>query len=469
MKKVLLIAVILGMLLSVFPIQQSKAQGFRPFATFVIKTGSQNYTVDNLTKVFSPKGVSPTIINGNILVPLREIIEEAGGNISWNGKEKRVIFSINDVKIDFIIKAEIYSVNGQNVNFIDNRLAKPIIVNGRTLVQLEFLTNNLGETPKSASTGQISFNIYKQLVQTADTTGRKISVPKKINKIVSLYPMATQLLFPLNAQNALIASPKGRVINFDNFAKVFTKASTLPDASSFKNPNVETILSLNPDLVITTSGTPIKKLEEAGIPVALLNQESPQGMLKSIQFLGNILGKTEEARQSLIYFNEELSFIENNTSGIKNKVTVYFAGGNILETFGKDFFQTSLVNLAGAVSVSKDVVGGKVPVSPEQILAWQPDFIVLAPYCRDSVQDVFNNTNFKDLKAIKNKNVIMMPSFILSYDLPTPESILGIMWFSNKLYPQFVNFNISEEARVFYQKIYNYKLTDSDLKSILGK
>jgi iron complex transport system substrate-binding protein len=468
MKKASLITLILGILLLIVPLKSSKAEGFKPFATFVIKSGSQNFTVDNLPKSFSPKEVYPTIINGSMFIPLREVIDEAGGNISWNGKEKRVSISINDIKIDFTISAEIYSVNGQNVNFSDKGSLKPIIISGKTLVPLDFLTKNLGETSKNTSIGEISFNIYKQLIQTADATGRKFSVPKKINKIISLYPMSTQLLFPLHAQNALIASPKGMVVNFDNFSKVFPKASTLTDASDFRNPNVETILSLNPDLVITTYTTPIKKLEDVGIPVALLNQETPQGMLKSIQFLGNILGKTEEARQSLIYFNEKLSFINNSTIGINNKMSVYFAGANILQTFGKYFFQNSLVRLAGAVSVSNDMVGGEVTVSTEQILAWQPDFIVLAPYCKDSVQDVLTNTNLKDLKAVKNKKVIMMPSFILSYDLPTPESILGIMWLSNQLYPKFVDFNIAQEARDFYQRIYSYKLTDADVKSILG-
>jgi iron complex transport system substrate-binding protein len=281
--------------------------------------------------------------------------------------------------------------------------------------------------------------------------------------------MSTQLLFPLNAQDALVASPQGTVINFDNFAKVFPKAKQLPSASDFRNPNIETILSFNPDLVITTYSTPIKKLEDAGIPVALLNQESFQGMLSSIQFLGNVLGKTQEARQSLIYLNQELSSIQNKTKPINNKLTVYFAGSNILQTFGKDMIQNSLVSLAGGVSVSKDVAGGKVTVSYEQILSWNPDFIVLSPYCSDKVADVLSNPNLKGIKAVSNKKVIVMPSFILSYDVPAPESVLGVVWMSNKLYPASVNFNIAEEAKPFYKKIYSYTLTEADIKTIFGQ
>ncbi|PIV56143.1 MAG: hypothetical protein COS15_02125 [Caldiserica bacterium CG02_land_8_20_14_3_00_36_38] len=276
------------------------------------------------------------------------------------------------------------------------------------------------------------------------------------------------ILFPLKSEDKLIATPRGKVVNLNNFVKVFPNAKNLPDASHFRDPNVETILSYKPDLVITTYQTPIKKLEEAGIPVVLLNLESPQLMLKSIQFLGNILGKYEQARQALIYFNEKLNYIKDKTISVNKKATVYIAGANILTTFGGDFYQTYLADLAGALSISKDLKGGKVNVSVEQILLWNPDYIVLASYCADSVDDVLNNPKLKDLKAVKNKNVFRMPSYILSYDLPTPESILGIMWLSDKLYPQIVNFDIEKEARDFYKNVYNFNIPPEDLKAVIG-
>lgn len=469
MRKSISLSLVLALLVLVIPLRASKASGYKPFATFVMKANSSNFSVDNLSKQFRNKNVTPVVYNGNLFVPLRDVVNEAGGDVSWDSKERSVTFAINGVKVSFVPGSNSYVLNGQSVNFSADGSLKPFIVKGSTLVPLNMLTDNFGEIVSINSPDNFSFNIYKQLVQTSDVTGRKIYVPKKINKIVSLYPMSTQLLFPLNAQDVLVASPKGKVVNLDNFVKVFPKANSLPSAGDFKNLNAETILSFAPDIVITNYTTPISKLEDAGVPVALLNQESPQNMLKSMQFLGNILGKTEEARRSLIYFNQQLSFIQSKTKAIDKKLTVYFAGSSILQTFGKGMYQNSLVGLAGGASVSKDAIGGKITVSYEQILSWNPDFIVLAPYFAGKVSDVLSNPNLKSVKAISNKNVIMMPSFILSYDLPTPESILGVMWLSNKLYNNVVNFNIAEEAKNFYKKIYSYKLTDNDLKFILGQ
>jgi iron complex transport system substrate-binding protein len=469
MKRLITILLVL-VLVSAFVVPFSvKAQNYKPVALMQLKINSENFNVDGLDMKFLPRGSAPLLIKEITYIPVRGVVEAAGGTVGWASKERKVTISLNDKSLNLYIDDPVAEVNGSKVKISDNSDVEPIIVNSRTLIPAEFLIKSLGGTfDLNKATNNIDITLNKHLIQVIDATGRKVMVPKKIYKIVSLYPMSSQLLFPLKSEDKLIATPRGKVVNLNNFVKVFPNAKNLPDASDFRDPNVETILSYKPDLVITTYQTPIKKLEEAGIPVVLLNLESPQLMLKSIQFLGNILGKYEQARQALIYFNEKLNYIKDKTISVNKKATVYIAGANILTTFGGDFYQTYLADLAGALSISKDLKGGKVNVSVEQILLWNPDYIVLASYCADSVDDVLNNPKLKDLKAVKNKNVFRMPSYILSYDLPTPESILGIMWLSDKLYPQIVNFDIEKEARDFYQKVYNFNIPEEDLKAVIG-
>ena len=469
MKRLITILLVL-VLVSAFVVPFSvKAQNYKPVALMQLKINSENFNVDGLDMKFLPRGSAPLLIKEITYIPVRGVVEAAGGTVGWVSKERKVTISLNDKSLNLYIDVPVAEVNGSKVKISDNSDVEPIIVNSRTLIPAEFLIKSLGGTfDLNKATNNIDITLNKHLIQVIDATGRKVMVPKKIYKIVSLYPISSQLLFPLKSEDKLIATPRGKVVNLNNFVKVFPNAKNLPDASHFRDPNVETILSYKPDLVITTYQTPIKKLEEAGIPVVLLNLESPQLMLKSIQFLGNILGKYEQARQALIYFNEKLNYIKDKTISVNKKATVYIAGANILTTFGGDFYQTYLADLAGALSISKDLKGGKVNVSVEQILLWNPDYIVLASYCADSVDDVLNNPKLKDLKAVKNKNVFRMPSYILSYDLPTPESILGIMWLSDKLYPQIVNFDIEKEARDFYKNVYNFNIPPEDLKAVIG-
>jgi iron complex transport system substrate-binding protein len=280
--------------------------------------------------------------------------------------------------------------------------------------------------------------------------------------------MATLLLFPLNMQDRVIAMPVAKVLNMDNFEKVFPGAKNIPSAGDFRNPNVETILTFKPDLVITSATTQINKLVEVGIPVALLDVETVSGVLKSTQFLGSILGKNTEAKNVLVYLNSKLSYIESKTKYLQNKKKVYFAIGKLTQTAGSTLIQNEIISRAGGISVTSSLKGGKVDISIEQILNYNPDYIILAPYCADTVQSVLSNSALQNVNAVKNKKVFVMPQFIGSYDLPEPEAILGIMWLSNTLYPNEVNFDLKKEAKEFYKAIFNYDLKDTDLSYIFG-
>jgi iron complex transport system substrate-binding protein len=469
MKRFFVFLLILSLVAVFFVPVGTKAQGYKPQAWVQLEIGSSVFNVDGFDMTFTPKGSRPVIINNLLYIPLRGVVEAAGGGIGWDSAERKVTISLNNSSISFVIGGSIATVNGADIEFSQNPQDKPVIIDSRTLIPAQFLAQSLnGKYDLNGPTGYANLYIDKQLVQVTDVTGRKVLVPKKIYKIVSLYPMSTELLFPLGAQDELIATPKGKVVNMENFEKVMPRAKSLPDAGNYVDPNVETILSYKPDLVITTIDAPIKTLEDAGIPVVVMDQETPQLMLKSIQFLGNILGREEEARNALIYLNEKLNYIKERADSIKNKATVYIAGSNLLSTFGGDFYQTYLSKLAGTISVSSGLKGGKVNVSPEQIIAWNPDYIILTPYCSETIQDVLNNPQLKDVKAVKDKNVYRMPSYILSFDLPAPESILGVMWLSNTIYPRIVNFNINQEAKEFYRVIYNFDIPQFDLKSITG-
>ncbi len=455
MKKILSIFLIAVFLLVSIPTNQVDASSYVPVATFVFTENSNKFNVDNMVK--SLYGETFTQSN-TLFVPLRNVIEEVGGSISWNGKEKSISIVLNDLNVNLKINSNYAYVNKKEV-----KILLLILKNSRSFISLKDLANLLNGTVVSEN----SIEIQKQLAEVFDTTGRKIKVPVKISKIVSLNPMVTLFVFPLKMQDKLIATPTAaKVINKTNFEKVFPNLSNLKDGSDFKNPNVETILSLKPDVVISSSGTPVQKLEEVGIPIALLSIEDTHTMLKSIQFLGTILGRTKEATDTLVYLDSKLAFIKSKTDPIQKKKTVYFALGRLTQSAGTSLMQNDMIERASGVSVTKDIKGGKIDVSIEQILSFNPDYIIVAPYSTDSVESILSNSVLSGVNAVKNKNVYKMPQFLGSYDLPEPEVILGIMWLSDVLYGNSVNFDMKKEAKEFYSKIFNYNLTDADLKYI---
>ena len=256
MKRVLSILLILAVFSTFFVITPLKAQGYTPTASIQLKINSENFIVDGFDMKFIPGDSKPVIINGVPYVPVRGVVEAVGGTVGWVSKERKVIISLNDKSLNLYINNPVVEVNGSKVTISDNSDVEPIIANSRTLIPAEFLIKSLdGTFDMNKATNNIDITLNKQLIQVIYVTGRKVLVPKKIYKIVSLYPMSTQLLFPLKSEDKLIATPAGKVTDFNNFAKVLPGAKNLPDASDFRDPNIETILSYKPDLIITTYQT----------------------------------------------------------------------------------------------------------------------------------------------------------------------------------------------------------------------
>jgi iron complex transport system substrate-binding protein len=148
------------------------------------------------------------------------------------------------------------------------------------------------------------------------------------------------------------------------------------------------------------------------------------------------------------------------------RLKVYVAGTGIFKTFAGDFFQTFMVRSAGGVSVSEQLTGGKVGVSPEQVLIWNPDVIILTSYTLDTVSDVLANPKLQNVAAVRDHRVYVMPRYVVSWDMPVPESFLGTMWLAHKLYPDQVRFDMSAEITQFYQQFYGFTVPAADLAAL---
>jgi iron complex transport system substrate-binding protein len=148
------------------------------------------------------------------------------------------------------------------------------------------------------------------------------------------------------------------------------------------------------------------------------------------------------------------------------RLKVYVAGSDIFKTFAGDFFQTFMVRNAGAVSVSEQLTGGKVDVSPEQVLIWNPDVIILTSYTKESVSDVLANPKLQNVAAVRDHRVYVMPKYVVSWDMPVPESFLGTMWLAHKLYPNHVHFDMALEIALFYQQFYGFTVPAADLTAL---
>ncbi len=111
--------------------------------TIILQINNPQMIVNGVKKEIDPgRGTVPVIVKGRTLVPIRAIIEEMGGEISWDGTERKVTIKLKEIIIELWIDKTVAKVNGV-VKTLD---VPPQIINGRTMLPLRFVVEELGCT-----------------------------------------------------------------------------------------------------------------------------------------------------------------------------------------------------------------------------------------------------------------------------------------------------------------------------------
>ena len=147
--------------------------------------------------------------------------------------------------------------------------------------------------------------------------------------------------------------------------------------------------------------------------------------------------------------------LEDNSTAVAQEM---MDQGQDVSQADASMFQDLLIRNAGAENAAAELTDPYwATVSYEQLLAWNPDAIVLAPMAEYTVEDVLADPALADLDAVKNGKVYAMPNVIESWDSPIPSSCLGSVWMASVLYPDAVSTEDYKKACVdFYQQFYGF-------------
>ncbi|MDD2389402.1 MAG: ABC transporter substrate-binding protein [Desulfobacterales bacterium] len=303
-----------------------------------------------------------------------------------------------------------------------------------------------------------------------DQTGRKVQIPMRVNRVVtSMYPIATQIVFMLGAQDCLAGISDYDVNGVMKRIYPAIERIPRPTRSAGQEIGVEEILKLKPDLVFTHFRSNVDALSALGIPSVCLRLESPDALIEGILLTGKIMNREDRARQIVQYYRQKLSEIRKRTETIQQKKTVYFAGPSMLTTASGEHYQNFLIESASGINTAGESRGGWASISIEQLLKWNPDLIFIGNYGTARVGSFTGDSRLSDVAAVRRGNVFMSRFYIGSWDVPTPESILGIMWLAGKLYPEHIRFNMAEEMTYFYSTFYGYTPSSDEIEAVLAE
>lgn len=311
-------------------------------------------------------------------------------------------------------------------------------------------------------------------VTVVDQTGRMVEVTQPVTRIASIYGISTYYVYALGAGDKLILAGYIGVKSADKAPQALKEID--PDLAkkiSFGAPNVEEIASLSPDLVLSN---PIKDkgmaslLAKLGIPTIEYTPESLERVKEGMLLTGKVLGEDAYSRAQAFSrdYDRIIAEVSNAVAG-KTPVSVYFCGTNKLRVASGDMYQTEMIELAGGESVSKSLKGYWNNVNLEQVLSWNPQVIVIAPYGKVSPDDILNDPDWQSIAAVKGGRVYKMPRVIAPWDAPVPDSLVGILWFAEVLHPGAVPGDLAAEFKNFYLTYYGYELSEEEAAQLLPR
>lgn len=292
-----------------------------------------------------------------------------------------------------------------------------------------------------------------------DQAGREVTIGSEPQRIVSGYYISTSALIALGQADRLVgieAKADKRAI----YRLSAPELIDLPNVGSAKEFDLEGCAALEPDLVIL----PMKlknaadTLSELGIPVILVNPENQPLLQEMIHLIADATNTGEKATE-LLGFAEEQEFYLNVTLASAEQPTVYLAGNSdLLSTAGDAMYQSDLIRLAGGVNAAAEITDDYwAEISYEQLLAWNPQYIILASDAGYTVEDVLADENLAACDAVVNGNVYQVPGDAEAWDSPVPSGILGAMWLANVLHPELVS---QEECTAvmneYYETFYGF-------------
>lgn len=316
----------------------------------------------------------------------------------------------------------------------------------------------------SSKTASQNASTKEQKIVLKDGLGRNIELSKKADRIVTNYSIPTHMLLTLGAQDTLLGADGGTLKN-PLVKCLISNPEKLADFKNKNSFNIEEGTALKPDLVLINSKNKqlVENLESHGLKVFAVQAENMDELKSTMVELGKATGHSDRAEKFLKHYDDTVSRVTRVTSSLSEnkKPRTYIAGSNLFNTCGTDMYQNYMIETCGGKNVAKELSNGWVKISPEQLVKWNPEVIFLTQYSGSKVQDVLSNSALSSVDAVKNKRVYMIPSPLLSWDMPSPEAVLGIQWMAKKLHPEeFKDMDVEKDANQFFTTFYGKKFTD---------
>jgi len=292
-----------------------------------------------------------------------------------------------------------------------------------------------------------------------DQLGREVTIEEEPKTLASGYYISTSLLIALGVQNELVGV-EAKADKRNIYSLSAPEIQSLPSIGTAKEFDLEGCAALAPDLVIVPAKLKdsIPQMEEMGLTVLAVKPENQAGLFGAIELLAQATNTTARGEELEMAIDSNLAALAEAVAGT-DAPSVYLAGNSsVLETAGPAMYQNTMIENANGTNAAASVEDTYwAEVSYEQILDWNPDYIILASDAEYDVDSVLNDAALADCTAVKESHVYQLPHAVEAVDSPVPASFLGSVYLASVLHPE----QVTEEyyhaaADEFYGNFYGF-------------
>ncbi|MDI9644003.1 MAG: ABC transporter substrate-binding protein [Candidatus Verstraetearchaeota archaeon] len=310
-------------------------------------------------------------------------------------------------------------------------------------------------------------------IEIVDMAGRTVKVNATVSRVVILESYWTEIACVLGAQDNIVGI--GSYVTSSVFIPDSVKNKTVV-GNVFSGVNIETVLSLQPDLVIMDYGYGkasdiVASLESAGIPVVTLFAKNFGDITNATAIIGKVFGKTERAQALVNYMNALHTQLLSNASKIpvSERPRVLICNldvwkDGLIYTYSNTSWGNVVVDVGG-INVAHEGFGDKswVKVNMEQVLLWNPDIIVVVGRTQSVLESQIssmNDSTWLSLNAVRGGRVY--PVLTGSYDLNsyldwTPRMVVGELELAGYIQPaHFASLNWTATKEQLLTNYYGY-------------
>ncbi len=278
-----------------------------------------------------------------------------------------------------------------------------------------------------------------------DSRGLEITIARRPERVVSLVPSITEIIFKLGAGDSVIGVTYHSVYPPEvNLKKV---------VGGFFSPSLKAIEALRPEVIFVSRHHTSVVEKFSGKNCILINLEtrSLAESFRNIQILGKIFGKEEQAQGLIAQIKEQIQLIKKKVAKIpasERKRVIRLMGRGAVMAPGDDSFQNEMIKAAGGIPPAFGKKGHVVAVTKEEWLRFNPQVIYGCGGDRSVAKKLLAKEGWRDVEAVKNGQIFFFPCDLTCRAATRTGHF--VQWLASTLYPEYFG---RRENQVLEEKV----------------